>query len=99
MREYKTSSLFEKHIKKLKGQGLKNFLNKFDEILTIENLNFYKNLSHDLKKFKRIHINNSYVILFFDENNIVHFVDYLSHDDVYKHNKKTLKKYNNIKFD
>jgi len=99
MREYKTSPLFEKHIKKLKDQELKNFFNKFDEILTIENLDFYKNLNHDLKKFKRVHINNSYVILFFDENNIVHFVDYLSHDDAYKHDKKTLKKYKNLEFD
>lgn len=52
MREYKTSSLFEKNIKKLKGQELNNLLSKFDEILNIDDLNFYKNLKHDLKKFK-----------------------------------------------
>jgi mRNA-degrading endonuclease RelE of RelBE toxin-antitoxin system len=98
MRDYKTSALFEKNTKKLKGQELNNFLNKFDEILTIDDLDFYKNLKHDLKKFKRVHVNNSYVILFFGDDNIVHFVDYVSHDNAYKHDKKTLKKYDDLKF-
>ena len=73
-------------------------MNKFDEILEINDLNFYKNLKHDLKKYKRVHVNNSYVILFFGEGNIIYFVDYLKHDKAYKHDKKTLKKYTNLDF-
>ena len=98
MRDYKTSALFEKNTKKLKGQDLNNFLNKIDEILDIEDLNFYKNLKHDLKKYKRVHVNNSYVILFFGNDNIVYFVDYLNHNKVYKYDKKTITKYNHLEF-
>ncbi len=98
MRNYKTSALFEKNSKKLNGKELNNFLSKIDEILIIEDLDFYKNLKHDLKKYKRVHVNNSYVILFFGDDNIVYFVDYEHHDKVYKHDKKTLRKYENLKF-
>lgn len=98
MREYKTSSLFEKRSKKLKGQELNNFLNKIDEILEVKDLDFYKNLKYDLKKYKRVHVNNSYVILFFGDDNIVYFVDYVNHDKAYKYDKKQLNKYNNLEF-
>jgi mRNA-degrading endonuclease RelE of RelBE toxin-antitoxin system len=98
MREYKTSSLFEKNIKRLKGKELGNLLSKIDEIISSTKLDHYKNLKHELKKFKRIHVNNSYIILFFDENQIIHFVDYEHHDKVYKFDKESLKKYKNLKF-
>lgn len=97
-REYSDSNLFKKKLNKLKGQDLFNVMSKIEEILTIEDLNFYKNLKHDLKKFKRVHVNNSYVILFFGENNKIYFVDYVSHDNAYKYDKNTLNKYNNLKF-
>lgn len=97
-RGYKDSHLFKKKLDKLKGQDLFNIMNKIEEILTIDDLNFYKNLKHNLKKFKRVHVNNSYVILFFGEDTKVYFVDYVSHDNAYKHDKKTLNKYNNLKF-
>jgi len=98
MRNYKISVLFEKNTKKLKGKDLNNFLNKFDEILDIDNLDFYKNLKHDLKKYKRVHVNNSYVILFFGDDEIVYFIDYINHDKAYKYDKKTLRKYEDLKF-
>ncbi len=98
MRKYKFSHLFKKNVKKLKGQELQNILNKKEEILTCENITHYKNLSHDLKKFRRVHVNNSYVILFFGDNDIVYFVDYAHHNIIYKHSKKDLKKYNNLNF-
>lgn len=81
----------KKKLKKLKGQELNNLLNKIDEILEIKDLDFYKNLKYDLKKFKRVHVNNSYVILFFGDNTIVYFVDYSHHDNIYKQNKFLLK--------
>lgn len=98
MRDYKTSNLFEKNTKKLKGQELNNLLSKVDEICSSKDFNHYKNLKHDLKKFKRVHVNNSYIILFFGEDNIVYFVDYEHHDIVYKYDKKTLNKYKSINF-
>lgn len=99
MKKFKHSNLFKKQLNKLKGQELINLLKKIDEIITEENTNHYKNLRYDLSKYKRAHVNDSYVILFFDKNNIIHFVDYQHHDKIYKHNKKHLKKYNKLKFD
>ncbi len=99
MRQYKISALFAKNISKLKGQELKNVLKKIDSILLSDNLNHYKNLQHTLKKYKRVHVNDSYVILFFGEKNIVYFVDYNHHDVIYKRNNLIIKKYNLLKFD
>ena len=96
MRDYKTSVLFEKKIKKLKGKELKNLLNKIDDIISSETLNQYKNLKYDLSKYKRVHVNNSYVILFFGDDKIVYFVDYEHHDKIYKTN---FKKYKSLDFD
>ncbi|MFT4343301.1 MAG: hypothetical protein ACMXYE_00980 [Candidatus Woesearchaeota archaeon] len=76
-----------------------NVQNKILEIRQSDDLNHYKNLKHDLKKYKRVHVNDSFIILFFDENNIVHFVDYTHHDVAYKRDKKRLERYKNLKFD
>ena len=99
MRKRKYSNLFKNQLKKIKGKELQNILNKRDEILKSEDLDHYKNLSQDLKKYKRVHVNNSYVILFFGEGSTVYFVDYEHHDIIYKHSKKHLEKYNNLRFE
>ncbi|PIN75644.1 addiction module toxin RelE [Candidatus Woesearchaeota archaeon CG10_big_fil_rev_8_21_14_0_10_37_12] len=98
MRRRKHSHLFRKQLKKIKGQELQNTLNKIDEILNSTDLNHYKNLTRDLKKYKRVHVNNSYVILFFGDDDTVYFVDYAHHDIIYKHSKRDLKKYDDLKF-
>ena len=46
----------------------------------------YKNLRHDLKDFKRVHIDTSFVLVFkvdVQKNHIL-FVDFDHHDNVYK---------------
>ena len=50
----------------------------------------YKNLKHDLKDFKRVHIDSSFVLVFKVDipNNFILFVDFDHHDKIYK------KKYN-----
>jgi len=99
MRKAKYSQLFQKQLKKIKGQELRNILNKRDEILASDDVNSYKNLSHNLSQYKRVHVNNSYVILFFGDEDVVYFVDYEHHDIIYKHDKKHLRKYDNLRFD
>ena len=99
MRKRKYSKLFKKALKKIKGKELQNILNKLNEILNSINLDHYKNLSKDLKKYKRVHVNSSYVILFFRGDGTVYFVDYAHHNVVYEHTKKNLKKYDNIRFE
>ena len=50
----------------------------------------YKNLRHDLKDFKRVHIDSSFVLVFKVDisNNFILFVDFDHHDRIYnkKHN-------------
>ena len=98
MKPYKNSSLFNKKISKLKGVKLANVIKKVDEVCSGD-LDHYKNLKYDLKKYKRVHVNDSFIILFFDENNIVHFVDYAHHDVAYKRDKKRLERYKNLTFE
>lgn len=98
-RKYDASSIFTKRIKKLKGSDLSNLFNKLDEILSCEDIDHYKNLRHPLNKFKRVHINKSFVILFFGNDGSVYFVNYLHHDIVYKNANKTLEKYSDLFFD
>lgn len=51
-----------------------------------ETINHYKNLKHDLKEFKRVHIDRSFVLTFKVDikNNFILFVDFDHHDEVYK---------------
>ncbi len=85
MRKVKFSKEFEKKLTKLKGQEFQNVINKIDEISNCSDLNHYKNLKYDLKKFKRVHVNKSYVIIFYDELSIiVYFHNYAHHDEIYK---------------
>lgn len=93
MRKRKYSHLFKKALSKLNGKELQNLLNKRDEIMNCEDLDHYKNLRYDLKKYKRVHVNDSYVILFFGDDGTVYFIDYEHHDKIYK------KKYDNLKFE
>jgi YafQ family addiction module toxin component len=65
-------------------------LKKIDEIVSrdLTTIDFYKNLRHDLKEYKRVHIMKSFVLLFkvFKEKNFILFVKLDHHDNVY--NKK-----------
>lgn len=99
MRKAEYSHLFRKQLRKIKGQELQNILVKRDEILNCEDLTHYKNLTHDLKKYRRVHVNTSYVILFFGDDGAVYFVDYEHHDLIYRRGKKHLKKYEDLKFE
>lgn len=46
----------------------------------------YKNLKHDLKEFKRVHIDSSFVLVFRVDipNNFILFVDFDHHDNIYR---------------
>ena len=49
-------------------------------------INHYKNLRHDLKEFKRVHIDRSFVLVFNVniQKNFILFVDFDHHDKIYK---------------
>lgn len=84
-RDFDFEKKFEKKISKLKGKEVLNILDKIIEILSAKDLEHYKNLRYDLKKYRRVHVNKSYVIIFYDDlTKKVYFVDYDHHDKIYK---------------
>jgi mRNA-degrading endonuclease RelE of RelBE toxin-antitoxin system len=83
MKEKRYTRLFAKTIRKLNGRELENVLKKIDEIAGSD-IDRYKNLSHDLKRYKRVHVNRSFVIIFEGDDEQVTFVDYAHHDVVYE---------------
>lgn len=79
---------FKKKVKKVKDkQKRKNIWNKMKEVATTlqSNPNHYKNLHPPLHKYKRVHVNGSYVMLFIvdEKNKVVIFHNYAHHDDIY----------------
>lgn len=80
---------FKKQLKKVKDkQSQENIKSKIDEIVnTVEdNPDHYKNLKRPMQKYKRVHVNNNYVLIFRidKENKKVIFFDYNHHDKIYK---------------
>ena len=53
-----------------------------------DSINHYKNLRYELKDFKRVHIDKSFVLTFkVDLNkNFILFIDFDHHDRIYKNN-------------
>ncbi|OHB39475.1 MAG: addiction module toxin RelE [Planctomycetes bacterium GWB2_41_19] len=60
-------------------------MKKIDEIISSENPHHYKTLKHDLKEFKRVHIDSHFVLLFKvdAENKLIKFIDFDHHDKIY----------------
>jgi len=61
---------------------------KIKEIINCDNnsIQHYKNLRHDLKEYKRVHIEGSFVLTFKVDlvNNFILFADFDHHDKIYK---------------
>ena len=80
-------SIIEKLTKKDKkrveiiNKKIKQIVNS--DLTSIEH---YKNLRHDLKDFKRVHIDSSFVLVFKVDipNKFILFVDFDHHDNIYK---------------
>ena len=57
---------------------------KINEVINTD-VEHYKNLMHDLKEFKRVHIGNFVLVFKFDKkNDFIVFYDYDHHDVIYK---------------
>lgn len=61
---------------------------KIKEIIRndLSTIDRYKNLKYGMKEFKRVHIDQHFVLIFKadKENNFILFEDFAHHDDVYK---------------
>lgn len=61
---------------------------KIKEIINNDNVSIdrYKNCKYELKEYKRVHIDKSFVLLFkvYKDKNIIYFDKLKHHDEVYK---------------
>ena len=76
--------VLEKLLKKDKNQ-YEQILKKIEEIINSDSIDHYKNLRHDMKDCKRVHIVHFVLVFSFDAaQNLVSFEDYDHHDNIYK---------------
>ena len=61
-------------------------LKKIEEVTNSSNKEHYKNLGHDMKEFKRVHIRGSFVLIFKvdEDKELVSFEDLQHHDKIYR---------------
>ena len=91
MFDYNISDVLKIVIKKLnkKDRQRSIFLaKKIQEVINNnrETIDRYKNLRYDLKDYKRVHIDKSFVLIFrvFKDKNFILFDRMMHHDDIYK---------------
>ncbi|MCK5625194.1 addiction module toxin RelE [Candidatus Pacearchaeota archaeon] len=91
MFEYDLSDELKFKIKKLIKKDKKRaeiLYKKINQIITCdeESINHYKNLRHDLKNFKRVHIDRSFVLTFKIDlkKKFILFVDFDHYDNIYR---------------
>jgi len=89
--KYDFSDELEKTIKKLFKKDRKiseALMKKIEEIASRSEteIEFYKNLRHDLSEYKRVHIAKSFVLVFkvFRKEKFILFDKFKHHDDIYK---------------
>lgn len=87
MRKQKISEKLLKVLSKLQKKDKTRFiitLKKINEVMNSPDLNHYKNLSNDMKYFKRVHIDSHFLLLFKIEGDVIKFEDLQHHDTAYK---------------
>ena len=89
--KYDFSDELEETLDKLFKKDRKRYeaiMKKAEEIASrdLATIEFYKNLMHGKKEYKRVHIDRSFVLLFkvFKEEKFILFDKFGHHDDVYK---------------
>ena len=87
---YDFSEELKKTLKKLSKRDPKRYeavFKKVEEVVSrnSETIDFYKNLRHDMKDFKRVHIDKSFVLLFrvYRKENFILFQRFKHHDQIY----------------
>lgn len=85
---YQTSKNLDKTIEKLfkKDKSLyEQLLKKMDEIINSYTVEHYKNLRHDMKDSKRVHVGSFVLIFQLDKKtNTILFDDFDHHDVIYE---------------
>jgi len=88
MRKFAVEDRLDRVLKKTckkDKQTYNHIMKKFEEILTCENIDHYKNLKTPLQDFKRIHI-GAFILMFKHDKkeDKIYFYDFDHHDNIYK---------------
>ena len=87
MHNYEVKPSLQRILDKLSrknGKLYKQVVKKIEEIINSESVEHYKNLRHDLKEFRRVHLGHFVLIFKFDKNkNLISFEDFDHHDNIY----------------
>lgn len=60
-------------------------MKKINEIVNCAEVDHYKNLKHNMKDSKRVHIGHFVLVFQYDKfNDAIHFVDFDHHDKIYE---------------
>ena len=88
--KYDFSDELKKTLKKLVAKDRQRYeiiMKKVEEVVSRnpETIDFYKNLRHDLKDFKRVHIDKSFVLIFrvYRKENFILFQRFRHHEQIY----------------
>jgi mRNA-degrading endonuclease RelE of RelBE toxin-antitoxin system len=88
MRNYEIKPYLQDVLNKLSKKDMvmyERVMKKIEEILTIEDIEHYKNLRYDMKDQKRVHLGHFVLIFkFLKESNTISFMDFGHHDEVYE---------------
>jgi len=89
--KYDVSDELEDTLNKLFKKDKKRYnsvMKKIEEVASrdSETIDFYKNLKHNLKEYKRVHIDMSFVLIFkvFKKEKFILFDRLDHHDNIYK---------------
>ncbi len=88
MRSFDIEEKLKKLLRKLSKKDKETYnsiIKKINEILTIDNINHYKNLKKPMQEFKRVQI-GSFVLIFkhIEKEDKIVFYDFDHHDNIYK---------------
>jgi|TARA_Y100000310_G_scaffold343598_1_gene452013 YafQ family addiction module toxin component len=88
MYQYEIKPFLQKILKRLFKKDkptLERIIKKVEEIINSNSINHYKNLRHNMKDCKRVHIGHFVLVFSFDESrNLISFEDFDHHDNIYK---------------
>jgi YafQ family addiction module toxin component len=88
MREFEIKPELDKKLVKLSKKDKNSYeavMKKIEEVITSSNVEHYKNLRHDMKESKRVHVGHFVLIFSYDKvNDFVSFEDYDHHDKIYR---------------
>ena len=88
MYSYEIKPHLQKILKKLSKKDKKLYeqiLKKVEEIINSSDVEHYKNLRHNMKDSKRVHIGPFVLVFQYNkQNNEINFDDFDHHDNIYK---------------